>query len=96
MSPSEAYNELGYYQGLTEEEVFDLECIVAECMDYSRHYARFLNSRFILGELRIALNSRASFFYASDTIKGHWPLGEKATAKIPHYHPEFIKNKEKI
>lgn len=63
MSPFEAYSEIyEKWDYLSEEERFDLACIVAQCPYESYSYAKsIIGERFLIGELGISLD----FFLAS-------------------------------
>lgn len=82
MTPKEAYKAL-QKNNLTEEEIFDLECIIAEDSSFSLDYAQNIlrDKPFPLGEQLIALSEWVSFQYASYIIVRRFELGEKSIFK---------------
>lgn len=81
MTPEETFYKLETQKGLTEEERFDLACIIATSGYYSYLYANSLKGRFILGEAAIANSPSEFYYYARDVLEGSFELGEKALKK---------------
>lgn len=91
MTIKKAYKKLRQARGnLSEEEIFDLECIVAENAYYSYYYAReILKGRFELCEVSTSKHPNDSVQYARDIIEGRFELGERAIAKNPTSSCEY-------
>lgn len=65
MKPEQAFRKLRKHEeSLSEEEVFDLQCIVAESARFSQRYAcNIIEQKFPLGEAAISFDDFYSFFY---------------------------------
>lgn len=86
MKQHEAWGILEKNNNLTEEEIFDLECVIAESPIRSYRYGKeVLKGRFELGEGAIATDAQVSYLYARDVLKGRFLLGETPISKSPHY-----------
>lgn len=89
MTPYHALKELQSNTSLSEEQVFFLECIVAQDPYQSYNYSKtVLKKRFELGEASIATNARISCDYTQNFLKGRFLLGEKIikrTKLATHY-----------
>lgn len=72
---------------LSEEEIFDLECIVAkDALDSYIYSKNSLKGRFSLGEAIIAISDFSySYMYATNVIRGRFRLGEKRPIKYSEY-----------
>lgn len=92
MKQHEAWGILEKNSNLTEEEIFDLECVIAESPIRSYRYGKeVLKGRFKLGEEAIATDAQVSYLYAKDVLKGRFLLGEKTISKDPHYSSMYAK-----
>lgn len=97
MTPEEAYRKVAN-ENLSEEEVFDLECIIADdiCCSYDYSFC-VLKGRFPLGEMLIAKNGNDSLYYATKILRRRFKLGEKAIVadnKLSQMYKQFLESQK--
>lgn len=92
MTPWEALTELRNNKSLSEEQIFNLECILATNPEMSWGYAKDNNKRFLLGEVVISMHTWTSYYYTIDILKRPFQLGEEAMSKDPFYSCDYAKN----